>query len=151
MAFAKSNDTISGRKSVPTGSNVCVVAARFVQDCVAADSAANNVGVIGILPAGCVPVLPMLVKTSGLGASAAVSVGILDEATGDISTRAEDGGGAWAAAVAVGAAAAEQVAPTEAYLSVKLAQTDRKIAVKFTAAGSAVGTLELTVPYSPVE
>jgi hypothetical protein len=147
MAFATKNDVVSGRKPVPTVSDACVAAPRFEQACVAADSALDNVGVIGILPAGYEPVLPMVVDTTGLGGSAAVSIGILDEATGDISTNAADGGAAWASAVSVGSAAVTQIAPTAAYVAVKKAEVDRKIAVKFTTVGSTAGTLGLTVPY----
>jgi len=151
MAFAKQNDTIVGRTPVPTADDVDLVAPRFVQECVAADSAAANVGVIGILPAGCTPALPLLVDSTGLGGSAAISIGILNAAGTDLSTDASDGGGPWATGVAVGAASAAQVAPTAALLGVKKADHDRKIAVKFTAAGGSAGTLGLTVAYrSPV-
>lgn len=149
MAFASKNDTIAGRKPAPTVADACVAAPRFVQSCVAADSTLNNVGVIGILPAGYEPSLPMVVDTTGLGGSAAISIGILDEATGEISTKAEDGGAAWATGVAVGATAVAQVTPTAAYVAVKKAPVDRKIAVKFTVVGSADGTLGITVPYRP--
>lgn len=147
MAFAKKNPTIAGQTPVPTVDDACVAAPKFSQDCLAADSALNNVGVIGILPAGYVPCLPMLVQTPGLGGTGAISIGILDEATGDISVKAADGGAAWAAAVSVGSAAATQVAPTAAYLGVQKSNADRKIAVKFTTAGGTAGALNLTVPY----
>jgi len=151
MSFEKPNDTIVGRKPVPTADDVDLVAPRFVQECTAADSAANNVGVIGILPAGCTPALPMLVDSTGLGGSAAISIGILNADGTDLSTDARDGGGPWAAGVAVGAAGASQVAPTAALLSVRKSGVDRQIAVKFTAAGGTAGALGLTVAYrSPV-
>lgn len=148
MSFASKNDTIAGRIPAPASSDSTVTAARFTQTLVTADSAANNVGVIGILPAGQVPSLPMLVSTSGLGGSAAISIGLLNAAGTDLSTDAADGGAVWAAAVAVGSAATADVAPTAALLAVKPAAVDRKIAVKFTTAGSAAGTLTLVVPYS---
>jgi hypothetical protein len=147
MAFATKNDFMNGRLPVPTGDDTSISAPRFIQDCTAADSAADNVGVIGILPSDKTPVLPLIVGTSGLGGSAAISIGILDEDTGDISTKPEDGGAAWATGVAVGAAAVAQVAITAAMLAVKKSGLNRKIAVKFTAAGSAAGTLGITVPY----
>jgi len=147
MSFATRNNHISGRLPVPTGDDTSISAPRFVQDCVAADSAADNVGVIGILPAGVTPALPLLVDTTGLGGTAAISIGILDEDTGDISTKPEDGGGPWATGVAVGAAAVKQVDMTAAMLAVQKSDVDRKVSVKFTAAGSAAGTLGLTLFY----
>jgi len=149
--FEQQNDTISGRRPVPTSDDVSVLAPRFVQDCTAGDSAANNVGVIGILPAGCTPALPLLVDSTGLGGSAAISIGILNADGTDLSTDVRDGGAPWATGVTVGAASAVQVAPTVALLSVRKAGVDRLIAVKFTAAGGTAGTLGLTVAYrSPV-
>lgn len=147
MAFTTENPWVAGRAPVPTQSDTNVSAPRFVQQMAVADSAASNVGVLGILPAGMTPALPMLVDTSGLGGSAAISIGILDEATGDLSTKAEDGGAVWAQAVAVGSAAVKQVEATAALLAVQPAQVDRWIAVKFSTQGSAAGTLGLTVPY----
>lgn len=147
MAFANKNDTVAGRQPVPTASDMAIVAPRFEQVCVAADSTLNNVGVIGILPAGCVPCLPMVVGNTALGGSAAISVGLLNAAGNDLSTAADDGGAVWAAGVAVGAApAVVQVSPTAALMAVKPVGHDRKIAVKFTTAGSAGGTLHITVP-----
>jgi hypothetical protein len=147
MAFATPNDTLAGRKPVPTFDDAQMVAPRFIQACVATDSALGNVGVIGILPAGATPTLPLLVDTTGLGGTAAISIGILNAAGTDISTDPADGGAAWAAGVVVGAAAATQVAPTAALLAVQKSDVDRLIAVKFTTAGSAAGTLGVTVPY----
>ncbi|MDR0273862.1 MAG: hypothetical protein LBI48_00660 [Burkholderiaceae bacterium] len=149
--FKQQNDTIAGRAPVPTADDVALVAPRFVQECAASDSASGNVGVIGILPAGCTPALPLIVDSTGLGGAAALSIGLLNAGGTDLSADASDGGGPWAADVAVGAAGAAQIAPTAALLAVQKTGHDRLIAVKFTAAGSAAGTLGLTVAYrSPV-
>lgn len=148
MPFATKNDVASGRVCAPTAADSCVVAPRFTQACVAADSALNNIGVIGILPAGYTPALPLVVATAGLGGTAAVSIGLLDEATGDISVKPADGGAAWATAVAVGTAAVASVPPTAALLAVTRSNVDRKIVVKFTTAGSAAGSLSVIVPYA---
>ncbi|THJ32404.1 hypothetical protein E8K88_11940 [Lampropedia aestuarii] len=147
MGFQTPNDWITGRKPVPTQSDTNISAPRFVQILAAADSAANNVGVIGILPAGTTPALPLLVDASALGGTAAISIGILNADGNDISTAAVDGGAAWATAVAVADAGAAQIEPTQALLAVKAAGYDRKIAVKFTAPGAAAGELGLTVAY----
>lgn len=147
MAFAQKNDVISNRKPAPTPADCTLTVPAFTQNCVAADSALNNVGVIGILPAGCLPKFAS-VDSTGLGGTAAVSVGILNAAGTDISTDAADGGAAWLTAQAVGTAAAGAIARTAAMAKVQRSTVDRKIAVKFTTAGSTAGDLTVNLGYS---
>lgn len=148
MAFATKNDTISNRKPAPTPADCNLTVASFTQNCVAADSALNNVGVIGILPAGYLPKFAAVDSIAGLGGSAAVSVGVLNAAGTDLSTDAADGGAAWLTAQSVGSAAVGTITRTAAMASVKKSQKDRVIAVKFTTAGSAAGDLTVNLAYS---
>lgn len=148
MAFATKNDTISNRKPAPTPADCNLTVASFTQVCVAADSALNNVGVIGILPAGYLPKFASVDSLAGLGGTAAVSVGILNAAGTDLSTEAADGGAAWLTAQGVGSAAVGTITRTAAMATVKRSNVDRKIAVKFTTAGSAPGDLTLNLAYS---
>lgn len=148
MAFAQKNDVISNRKPAPTPADSALTVPAFTQNCVAADSALNNVGVIGILPAGCLPKFASVDSLTGLGGTAAVSVGILNAAGTDISTAAEDGGAAWLTAQAVGAATAGAITRTAAMAKVQRSTVDRKIAVKFTTAGSTAGDLTVNLGYS---
>ena len=147
MPFASKNDWIAGRKPPVTQADSNIAAPRFTQTCVAADSALNNVGVNGILPAGFVPVMA-LVDSTGLGGTGAVSLGVLNAAGSDISTAAEDGGAAWGTGVAVGTAGQVQVL-SAALTKVKPAAVDRQIAVKFTTAGGTAGELAVTLLYRP--
>lgn len=147
MPFASKNDWIAGRKPTVTQADTQIAAPRFTQTCVAADSALNNVGVIGILPAGFVPVMA-LVDSTGLGGTGAISLGALNAAGTDISTDAADGGAAWGSAVAVGTAGQVQVL-SAALSKVKPSAVDRQIAVKFTTAGGTAGELGVTLFYRP--
>ena len=148
MAFATKNDTISNRKPAPTPADCNLTVASFTQNCVAADSALNNVGVIGILPAGYLPKFAAVDSISGLGGTAAVSVGVLNAAGTDLSTDAADGGAAWLTAQAVGTSAAGALTRSLAMAKVQRSTKDRVIAVKFTTAGSAAGDLTVNLAYS---
>lgn len=148
MAFANKNDVVAGRKPAPTPADANVTMPAFTQQCVAADSVMNNVGVIGILPAGYLPKFAAVDSLSGLGGTAAVSVGILNAAGTDLSTDAADGGAAWLTAQAVGAAAAGALTRSAAMAKVQKSQKDRLIAVKFTTAGSTPGDLTVNLAYS---
>lgn len=148
MAFKDKNDVVAGRKPAPTPADCDVTMPAFTQACVAADSALNNVGAIGILPAGYLPKFASVDSLAGLGGTAAVSVGILNAAGTDISTAAEDGGAAWLTAQSVGSAAVGTITRTAAMATVKRSNVDRKIAVKFTTAGSDPGDLTVNLAYS---
>lgn len=143
MAFAKLSDCVSGRKPVHTSHDVTVCAPRFVQEVTAEDSSA--VGAIGILPAGCVPALQMIVDAQN--ASGSVDIGIVNDLGDDLSDAPEDGGGAWATGVALGNPAV--VPLTAALLAVKPVSYDRYIGVKgsgISASGDAP-CFAVTVPY----
>ena len=148
MAFATKNDTISNRKPALTPADCNLTVASFTQQCVVADSALNNVGAIGILPAGYLPKFAAVDSISGLGGTAAVSVGVLNAAGTDLSTDAADGGAAWLTAQAVGTSAAGTLTRSLAMAKVQRSTKDRILAVKFTTAGSAAGDLTVNLAYS---
>ena len=76
----------------PGGSEL--VRSRFGQPLAVADHAVGARGVIGILPAGTLPVSLYIRVPAALGAGFKASIGLAD-AAGDISAAADDGGGAW--------------------------------------------------------
>jgi len=155
MPFANSNDYITGRKPVlfPSGSEV--VAVRFTLDLLTGDLALNDVGQIGILPAGCVPV-DVHVDGDDIDSSTAAvifQVGILNTGETDISTVAADGGAHWGATTAVNTAFHQRLTFNgKAMVSVQSAQVDRKLALKVaTAPTTAVaGTVGVTLFYRAV-
>ncbi len=156
MAFALKSKAATGQFPAPTAATTAVLAPTFVQEFTDdADVTAGAVGVIGILPAGCVPVLPMVVRNDAVSdgsTGATFTIGILNADGDGLSTEAGDGGGAWNAAVNVKTAAAAQVAVTTAYLSIKPADHDRKIAMLIAGDGATVtpGKVEVTIPYAAV-
>lgn len=152
MAFANSNDYITGRKPVPTPAGGELLAVRFALDLGTADLALNDVGQIGILPAGCIPVDVHVDGTDIDSSTAAVifQVGILNSGETDISTAAADGGAHWGATTAVNTAFHQRLTFNgNAMVTVAKAETDRKLALKVaTAPTTAVaGTVGVTLFY----
>ena len=145
MAFATQNDWAAGRKPAITPSDMTVCAPRFEQPIEAADK--NAIGVVGILPAGCVPALQMITDAHNL--TGKIEVGILDEELGELSHKEEDGAGKWAFNVEFQAETPTLIEASIKYMHVKPVPYDRKIAVKgvnLTPAGDGAYFC-LTVPY----
>lgn len=140
------NEYIAGRAQAPTPADTSVAMPAFVQECEDDDGTLNSVHAIGILPAGYVPKFAS-VDSSGLGNSAKVSVGILNAGGTDLSTETEDGGAAWLTAQDVGGAGVGALTRTVAIAAVKPVDHDRRIAVKFTTASNAPGTMTVNVAY----
>lgn len=168
-SFANSNDYLDGRKPVPTAeSGHTVLATRFTIALGTGDLDANDIGAVGILPAGHVPV-DVRVDGSDMdsGAAAAVfqvGVGNLEDqdaagaASSDakdtlISTVAADGGGAWGdTGAAVATAFDKALTRTLNNMNaVTAVDYDRHIVVKVTTAPTTAvaGTLGLTLFYRP--
>lgn len=154
MSFANTNNTLTGRKPVPTASGGEAVAARFAVDLVTADLTLNNVGVVGILPAGHVPV-SLLVDADDLDTNGTptlvASIGILNAAGNGISTATADGGAAWGTGLTVAQAGGQVAVASKALSRVQASGEDRKIAVMFTtaAATAAAGQIGATLVYRP--
>lgn len=152
MAFANSNDYITGRKPVPFPAGIEVLAVRFTLDLLTADLQLNDIGQIGVLPAGCVPV-DVHVDGSDIDSSTAAvifQVGLLNAGETDLSTAAADGGAHWGATTAVNTAFHQRLTFNgQALVSVAKAETDRKLGLKVaTAPTTAVaGTVGVTLFY----
>lgn len=153
--FANSNDYLDGRKPVPTTESAHeVLCVDFTIELGTGDLDLNDIGAVGILPAGHVPV-DVHVFADDLDSSTAalvLDVGVLDDAGTGISTDAADGGGKWGSTTAVNTAFHQRLTPYLANMAnVTAEDTDREIAVKIaTAPTTAVaGTLGLRLFYRP--
>lgn len=167
--FTGSNDYLDGRKPVPTSESAHqVLATRFTLAMATADLDINDIGAIGILPAGHVPV-GMRIDGSDMDSSTAamiVQVGVgnlaLKDAAGAasadakdtlISTVAADGGGAWGdSGAAVNTAFDRDLTRTLNNMNaVTAVNYDRHIVAKIQAAPTAAvaGTLGVTLFYRP--
>lgn len=165
MAFANSNDYLSGRKPVPTSeSGHEVLSTRFEIDMATGDLDLNDIGVIGILPAGHVPVslladaddldsgTPALVHSFGVGNLAnknAAGAASSDAANTLISTTTADGGAAWGTGITVGQGGGQVQVLSAAIARVQAVEYDRYIVGKVTtaAATAVAGKLGLTLQY----
>lgn len=168
MAFANSNDYLDGRKPVPTSeSGHKVLATRFEIQMATGDLDLNDIGVLGILPAGHIPVgalmdaddldsngVPALVHSIGIGNLAlkdAAGAASADAANTLISTTTVDGGAAWGTGITVGQAGGQVQVLSKALSRVQAVSYDRYIVGKVTtaAATAAAGKLGLTLQYRP--
>lgn len=151
MAFTNSNDYLDGRKPVVFLSGSEVVAVRFPISLVAADLDVNDIGRVGILPAGCVPV-GLLVDSDDLDSGVAavvLSVGVLNAAETDLSTAEADGGAAWGTGLTVAQSGGQVQVTSKALSRVTPTQTDRMIGLKVTTAPAtkAPGVVGVTLLY----
>jgi len=152
MAFANSNDYITGRAPVPYPAGAENVTVRFPIAFGTADLALNTIGQFGWLPAGCVPVEVRVIADDIDSSTAAfvLQVGIWDGSGASLSTAAADGGGAWGdTGSAVNIAFDKALTRTLTNMAaVTKADTDRRLGGKVTTAPTtAVAgniTLELT-------
>jgi len=152
MTFANTNDYITGRKPVPTPAGGEVLAVRFALDLLTTDLALNDIGQIGVLPAGCIP-LDVRVDGDDLDSSTAalvLQVGIWDGSGAALSTAAADGGAHWGVTTAVNTAFSQSLTRNgKAMEKVTASSSDRKLGVLVaTAPTTAVaGTLGVTLWY----
>lgn len=153
MPFANSNNSISGRAPLPNPSGSEVVAVRFEIDLLVGDVVANDIGVVGLLPAGCIPV-SLAYDSDDLDANATAtivaSVGIMAAADSTaLSTATADGGAAWGTGITTSQAGGQSAVLSKALSRVTATQADRRIGVLFTAgaATAAAGKLGLTLMY----
>lgn len=96
--FTNTNDYMTGRKPIPTGCEIDLLAVRFPIAALAADLTLGNIAQIGALPAGHIPV-GVIVDSDDLDTNptptVVLEVGLIDPATGNLSTLAADGGGSF--------------------------------------------------------
>lgn len=155
MAFTNSNDFLTGRKPTVTCDCAEVVAVRYALTVATGDLTLNNVGVIGLLPGGAVPVA-VLVDSDDLDThgtpTIAWSIGLANTGETDISTAAADGGAAWGTALTVSQAGGQVQVLSKAISRVTATSGDRKIMLKATAAAAtaASGELGVTLLYRQV-
>lgn len=167
--YTGSNDYLDGRKPVPTSESAHeVLATRFTLAMATTDLDINDIGAIGILPAGHVPV-GMRIDGSDMDSSTAAlifKVGIGNKALRDaagavsadakntlISTIAADGGGAWGdSGAAVNTAFDRDLTRTLNNMNaVTAVDYDRIIVAQTQAAATTAvaGTLGVTLFYRP--
>jgi len=165
-AAIASSDFMTGRRPVPFPAGIELIAQRFTINLAAADVAVSQIGAVGILPAGCVPVAYEVdaaildsgtalayslgvMNLAGFNAAGAVSAGQAADAL--MSTLAADGGAAWSTALTVGrtAAGAASSLTNRAIKSVTARSVDRNIGISVTTgAGTAVaGEFAITLYY----
>ncbi len=144
MAFKQLSAVAAGHQAPITPGGSELVRSRFGQPLAAADHVVGTKGVIGILPAGTLPVTLFIRVPVALGAGFKASIGLAD-AAGDISTAADDGGAAWVVDDTTGVAGGYvQVVPA-AFAKVVPKDEDRRIVLKLTGAGTAAGLFALDV------
>jgi hypothetical protein len=152
MPFAATNDQITGRKPIRVPAGAEVVAERFTIPVTTGELALNNTGVIGSLPAGCVPV-DVIVDATDVDSGAAamvLQVGIANAGVTDLSTAAADGGANWGATTAANTAFTQRLGfNAQALVSVAKAEVDRRLAIKVATAPTTpvAGTLGVTLLY----
>lgn len=132
MAFANTNDRLTGRKPAIFPAGLEMVAQRDEIALVAADLDANDAGSVSILPAGC-QLAGISYDSDDLDTNAAptiaASVGIMNAAETDLEVVLATGITASQTGTAVHLV-------TPAMLRLAASQADRKIGVKFTAAAA---------------
>lgn len=150
MTFASTttNDFLTGRAAVLSPSNSGDVTARYKLPLLTTDLTLNNLGNIGILPAGCIPVA-LLIDSDDLDSNGAPtiawSVGVSNAAvvnnihgTGgtDISVLPIDGGAAWGTGLTVSQNGGQVQVLSKALSRVLPATYDRYLTLKATAASA---------------
>lgn len=163
MTFAATttNDFLTGRVPTVTPSNSSDNTVRYKLPLLTTDLTLNNLGNIGILPAGCVPV-SLLIDSDDLDSNAsptiAWSVGVSNAAVvnniqgsggTDISVLAVDGGAAWGTAQTVSQAGGQAQVLSKAMARVTPTTYDRYIMLKATAAAATpvAGEVGLVLTY----
>jgi hypothetical protein len=145
MSFTKSNDYLDGRKPTITCDCSEVAAVRYPLELVAADLDANDIGAVGILPAGSVPVA-LYVDSDDLDTNntptIVASVGLLNAAGTDLEV-------VWGSGLTVCQAGGQVAVMSKELARTAAAAGDRKVGMKFTAgaATKAAGEVGVTLLY----
>lgn len=147
MAFKQLSAVAAGHQAPITPGGSELVRSRFGQPLAVADHVAGTKGVIGILPAGTLPVSLFIRVPAALGAGFKASVGLAD-AAGDISTAPEDGGAAWVVDDTAGAAGGYVHLAPAAFAKLVPKDEDRAIVLKVTGPGTAAGLFALDLVYT---
>lgn len=145
MAFANKSPVLAGHQAPLTPGGPELVCARFGQALTASDHVAGKVGVIGILPAGTVPVTLFMRAPAALGSGFKASIGIANAAGTDFSTAASDGGAVWVVDNETGAAGGYLQVTPAAFAKVEPKDVDRQILLKVTAPGASTPAGQIAV------
>ena len=147
MAFKQLSAVAAGHQAPLTPGGSELGRSRVGQPLAVADHAVGARGVIGILPAGTLPVSLVIRVPAALGAGFKASIGLAD-AAGDISAAADDGGGAWVTDNDAGAAGGYVQLVPAAFAKLVPKDEDRRIVLKVTGAGTAAGLFALDLIYT---
>jgi hypothetical protein len=145
--FKNRSAVAAGHQNALTPCGPELANARFGQPLEVADHAVGVIGVIGVLPEGCLPTMAFMRVATALGAGFKCSIGVFDPKTGDLSTKPEDGGAAWIVDEATGATGGYKQLTPAAFAKVQPTDYPRPIAVKVTGAGTDAGLLGFDLTY----
>ena len=150
MPFTNKSPQLAGYDNAITPGGPELVVSRCGQQLVAADHVAGTVGVIGVLPAGTLPVHLYVRAPAALGAGFTASIGIANAAGTDFSTAAEDGGAAWVVDNNTGAAGGYVQLTPAAFAKVAPKDYDRRVLLKITGVGTGTpaGLLAVDLVYA---
>ena len=147
MAFKQTSAVAAGHQNPLTPGGPELVRSRFGQSIAVTDHVVGTKGVIGVLPAGTLPAHLYIRVPTALGAGFKASIGLAD-ANGDISTAADDGGGAWVTDDTTGVAGGYIQMVPAAFAKVVPTDEDRALVLKITAAGTAAGLFSVDLVYA---
>lgn len=137
MPFVNSNDQITGRRPPRVPAGVDIVHVRFALPMLSSDMALNQIGQIGVLPGGCIPIDVRIGGSDPDASTAALvmQVGIWDGVAATLSTAAADGGAHWGVSAAVTADFDQALIRNgRAMMLVTPTDADRRIGVRITTA-----------------
>lgn len=136
MAFANKSAVLAGHQNPLTPGGPELVVGSYGQPLVAGDHTVGRVGVIGVLPAGTLPVTLYVRVPTALGANFTASIGIANADATDFSAAADDGGAAWVVDNVTGAAGGYLQVTPAVFAKLVPKDVDRKLLLKITAAGT---------------
>jgi hypothetical protein len=156
-AATASSDFLTGRAQPIQATDASVICQRYPINLATGDLANGTCGVVGILPAGHIPVafeIDAAQLDSNGTPTLAYSVGVVNAAQTALSTATADGGAAWATGQTTGrtsGGSASGIVASRPMKTVQQAQVDRQIGIILTAAAATAvaGQLALTVWYRP--
>ena len=156
-AATASSDFLTGRAPTIQATDTSVICQRYPVNLTTADLANGTCGVVGILPAGHIPVafeLDAAQLDSNASPTLAYSVGVVNAAQSALSTATADGGAALATGQTTGRTAggsASGLVASRPMKTVAQSQADRQVGIILTAAAATAvaGQLALTLWYRP--
>lgn len=142
--FKTKSAAAAGHQCAVTPGGPSLAIARFGQPIAVADHVVGVAGVVGVLPAGCLPAY-VVIAAPALGAGFKASLGLRDPATGAISTLAADGGAPWVVDDTTGAAGGVVQVMTPAMYAVQPSDENRELVLQVSGAGTAAGLFSVSL------